>query len=147
MEKIERIISNLVQKYDTTSPFELCDYLGINVIYQELPECVRGFFIKILKSFVVVINNTVDEDEARVVCAHELGHIILHSETNSISLNSRTYLCTSKYEREADLFAVNLLLQEESFQIDSLSGGLSAEEISRITHIPLRLIMLKYFPE
>ncbi|MCI5654945.1 ImmA/IrrE family metallo-endopeptidase [Candidatus Pseudoruminococcus sp.] len=144
MENIERITSNLVQKYNTNSPFELCDYLGVNVIYQELPDCVRGFFIKILKSFVVVINNTVDEDEAKVVCAHELGHIILHSETNSISLNSRTYLCTSKYEREADLFAVNLLLQGEIFPTDD---NLSAEEISRITHIPLKLIMLKYFPE
>ena len=70
MENIERITSNLVKRYNTDSPFELCDYLGINVIYQELPDCVRGFFIKILKSFVVVINNTVDEDEAKVVCAH-----------------------------------------------------------------------------
>ena len=77
-------------------------------------------------------------------CAHELGHIILHSETNSISLNSRTHLCTSKYEREADLFAVNLLLQDETF---STYEGLSVVEISRITHIPLKLITLKYFPE
>lgn len=147
MKKIERIAANLAQKYGTASPFELCDYLDIDVIYQELPQCVRGFFIKILKSFVVVINNTVDEDEARVVCAHELGHIILHSETNSISLNSRTHLCTSKYEHEADLFAVNFLLQNETFSLDSLNGSLSAEEISKITHIPIRLIMLKYFPE
>ena len=49
MENIERITSNIVKKYNTDSPFELCDYLGINVIYQELPDCVRGFFIKILK--------------------------------------------------------------------------------------------------
>ena len=76
--------------------------------------------------------------------AHELGHIILHSETNSISLNSRTHLCTSKYEREADLFAVNLLLQDETF---STYEGLSVVEISKITHIPLKLITLKYFPE
>ena len=116
MENIERITSNIVKKYNTDSPFELCDYLGINVIYQELPDCVRGFFIKILKSFVVVINNTVDEDEAKVVCAHELGHIILHSETNSISLNSRTHLCTSKYEREADLFAVIFSYKMKPFQ-------------------------------
>lgn len=147
MDRIERTASSIVKKYGTASPFELCDYLDINVIYQELPDCVRGFFIKILKKFVVVINNTADEDEARVVCAHELGHIILHSETNSISLSSRTYLCTSKYEREADLFAVNLLLQNEEFPLDNICGSLSAEEISKITHIPLRLIMLKYFPE
>ncbi len=147
MDKIEKIASNLFKKYGTASPFELCEYLGIEVIYQDLPEYVRGFFVKILKKFVVVINNNVDEEEERIVCAHELGHIMLHSETNSISLNSRTYLCVSKYEREADLFAVNLLLQDEILPTDSVSGSLSAEEISRITHIPLRLIMLKYFPE
>lgn len=146
MDKIEKIAVTLSHKYKTCSPFDLCDYLGIIVIYQELPESVRGFFVKILKDFVVVINNTVDEDEARVVCAHELGHIMLHSDTNSVSLNSRTCLCTSKYEREADLFAVNLLLQNEMFSLE-INEGLSAEDISRITHIPLRLIMLKFFPE
>ena len=160
MENIERITSNIVKKYNTDSPFELCDYLGINVIYQELPDCVRGFFIKILKMlraklllciFLKKINRCIMKqslrewkNEAKVVCAHELGHIILHSETNSISLNSRTHLCTSKYEREADLFAVNLLLQDETF---STYEGLSVVEISRITHIPLKLITLKYFPE
>lgn len=147
MYKIEKVVSSLVKKYGTTSPFEICEYLGINVIYQDLPEYVRGFFVKILKNFVVVINNDIEEDEERIVCAHELGHIMLHSETNSISLNSRTHLCTSKYEREADLFAVNLLLQNETFLTDNVSGSLSVEEISRITHIPIRLIMLKYFPE
>lgn len=147
MDKIEKIVSNLVKKYGTTSPFEICEYLGIDVIYQDLPEYVRGFFVKILKNFVIVINNSIEEGEERIVCAHELGHIMLHSETNSISLNSRTHLCTSKYEREADLFAVNLLLQNETFSTDSVSGSLSAEEISRITHIPIKLIMLKYFPE
>lgn len=49
MENIERITSNLVKRYNTDSPFELCDYLGINVIYQELPDCVRGFFYKNFK--------------------------------------------------------------------------------------------------
>lgn len=147
MDKIEKIAAGLLHKYKTSSPFELCDCLGIIVIYQELPESVRGFFVKILRDFVVVINNSVDEDEARVVCAHELGHIILHSDTNSISLSSRTCLCTSKYEREADLFAVNLLLQDEMLSFDSMNGNLSAEDISKITHIPLRLIMLKFFPE
>lgn len=53
MENIERITSNIVKKYNTDSPFELCDYLGINVIYQELPDCVRGFFIKILKALLL----------------------------------------------------------------------------------------------
>ncbi len=53
-------------------------------------------------------------------------------------------MLTSKYEREADLFAVNLLLQDETF---STYEGLSVVEISRITHIPLKLITLKYFPE
>lgn len=145
MSKIERIVSELFHKYNTASPFELCDCLGIEVIYQELPESVRGFFVKILKKFVVVINDAVDEDEARVVCAHELGHIMLHSDTNSISLSSRTYFCTSKYEREADLFAAELLLKDEISNVEL--NNMSAEELSCITHIPLNLIMLKFFPE
>ncbi len=147
MKNIAKIVSNISRKYRTASPFELCDCLGINVIYEELPDSVRGFFVKILKDFVIVINSSADEYESRVVCAHELGHIMLHSDTNSISLNSRTCLCTSKYEREADLFAVTLLLESEMPSITDMYENLSAEELSHITHIPLRLIKLKFFPE
>ncbi len=147
MKNIDKIILSLTQRYNTASPFELCDCLGIIVIYEDLPDSVRGFFVKILKDFVIVINISADEDEARVVCAHELGHIMLHSDTNSISLSSRTCLCTSKYEREADLFAVNLLLEDKISSITGVYDNISAEELSCITHIPLRLIKLKFFPE
>ena len=140
---IKKIVNSLVKKHKTRNPFEIIK--GLNVILVPVPlKGVRGFYQYFQRNNIIYIDDSLPEHEQILVCAHELGHIILHSETNSISLNSRTHLCTSKYEREADLFAVNLLLQDETF---STYEGLSVVEISRITHIPLKLITLKYFPE
>lgn len=146
VKDVDKIADGLVKKYNTASPFELCDFLGIAVLYQDLPESVNGFFVKIMKNFAVVINSNLEDDDRRLVCAHELGHILMHSETNYISLSSRTSLSTSRYEHEADMFAVALLLND----CDALLGvdleGLSVFEISRISHIPLELVKAKLLP-
>lgn len=146
VKDVDKIADGLVKKYGTASPFELCDYLGIAVLYQDLPKSVNGFFVKIIKNFAVVINTSLDDDNRRLVCAHELGHILMHSETNYISLSSRTSLCTSRYEHEADMFAVALLLKDCDALLGSDLDGLSVFEISRISHIPLNLIEAKVLP-
>ena len=61
------------------------------------------------------------------VLAHELGHMILHRKQNAIFMDTRTQFKTSKYESEANKFAVELLIPDDSlaeyseYTIDQLS--------------------------
>lgn len=113
----------LVEKFYTSDPFEICDNLGIHIIYCELPERVEGFFQNILDEFVVYVNNNISEDKIDGVVAHELGHIIMHSELNVLFLKENTYLNVDKYELEANIFSayLNFDKYEYSENIYSLS--------------------------
>ena len=52
------------------------------------------------------------------VCAHELGHMLLHKKANALFMDSRTYFVSSKYENEANAFAAELLIPD-SFIIEN----------------------------
>lgn len=143
MQNMDTVISKIIDVYHTTSPYEICENMGIIILYQDLPQKVRGFYIRYDEVYVIILNEEIDEDEALVVLAHELGHIILHGDTNIMRIAFYTELCTSRYEREADLFAVELLLRHCDFHLEDCEG-FSAEEISRMTHIPQALIKLKF---
>ncbi|WP_412055234.1 ImmA/IrrE family metallo-endopeptidase [Bacillus altitudinis] len=42
-------------------------------------------------------------------CAHELGHALLHNESNTPFLKRNTFFSTEKIELEANFFAMHLL--------------------------------------
>ena len=69
---------------------------------------VNGFYQRYEDHDIIYINQDLSEEEAIIVCAHELGHMVLHSDKNSIFLES-TLEVSSIYEAEANLFAIQLL--------------------------------------
>jgi Zn-dependent peptidase ImmA (M78 family) len=50
------------------------------------------------------------------VCAHELGHAILHAKINTPYLSAYTLFSVAKIERQANTFAVELLLPDDLLQ-------------------------------
>lgn len=54
-----------------------------------------------------------DEVTARFVLAHELGHMQLHRNLNTVFMDTRTYNPHSRFERQANTFAVELLLPDD----------------------------------
>ena len=73
-------VLNLIAKYRTKNPFKLANSLGIVVKFVDLGE-VRGLFKKILKKKYIFINSKLSEFDQTLVCAHELGHAVLHSSS------------------------------------------------------------------
>lgn len=107
------IVSGLIKQQHTNSPFEICDNLNYIVLYVPLVG-VRGFYQHYANRDIVYIDCNLPDQVKRFVCAHELGHSIMHKEINSIFLDTRTYLKTSLYERQANQFAINLLYPHDS---------------------------------
>lgn len=111
---IKKIVNSLVKKHKTRNPFEIIK--GMNVILVPVPlEGVRGFYQYFQRNNIIYIDDSLSEHEQLHVCAHELGHMLLHKKANALFMDTYTGFNTTKYEKEADLFAMELLVPDETF--------------------------------
>ena len=108
---VKRLATALSRKHETRNPFQLARSMGFHVIQTPL-EGVRGFYQRIKRCHIIYIDNRLEECEAAFVCAHEIGHSMLHKGMNRIFMDTNTYMATSRYEWEADRFAVDLLFDD-----------------------------------
>lgn len=111
---IKGIVNSLVRKNKTRNPFEIIK--GMNVILLFVPlKNVRGFYQYFQRNNLIYIDESLPEHEQLHVCAHELGHMLLHKKANALFMDTYTGFNTTKYEKEADLFAMELLIPDEIF--------------------------------
>lgn len=109
---IKKKADSLVRKHQTRNPFEIIQ--GMNVIVVFAPLCgVRGFYQYFQRNNIIYIDENLPEHEKKFVCAHELGHMLLHKKANALFMDSRTHLNTHRYEVEADMFAMELLIDDD----------------------------------
>lgn len=108
---IKEKVNNLVNKYNTSNIYELCDYLNIN-IKRDILGATKGYFLNVKGEFFITLNIDLKEWEEPIVLAHELGHALLHKEMNICFLQTYTYSNTNKYENEANKFAAELLVND-----------------------------------
>lgn len=128
----------LVERYGTRDPFELCDYLNIFVIRCDLPENIYGFYQRMFGSQIIYLNSMLGLGRQRVICAHELGHAVLHEDVNSLFLQEQGAVLMAKYEREADLFLGELLLGDLEEEFDDVYQAAAQ------TGVPERILKLRY---
>lgn len=100
-------VKNLLEKYGTRSPYELCKKLDITIMYRDIGE-IKGFFTKVLNKKYIVVNELLDEISQELVLCHELGHAYLHNNEESLFLKVRLGY-SNIFEDEANLFALELL--------------------------------------
>ena len=112
---IKRLVNSLVRKHKTRDPFEIIENLNAIVVFHPL-QSVRGFYQYFQRNNIIYIDETLSEHDQMLVCAHELGHMLLHKKSNAIFMDSRTQLNTTKYEIEADRFAMNLIMSDEEIE-------------------------------
>ena len=70
------------------------------------------------KTIYVMISSFLSEEEKMIVAAHELGHIILHrSQLKMAPMQDDTlYNMTDNTEYQANLFAADLLIEDEKIE-------------------------------
>lgn len=76
----------------------------------------------------------------RFVCAHELGHAVLHPKVNTPHLRKNTLFSVNRIEREANTFAVELLANDDAVREYGYS---TAREVAAAFGIPHEYISLK----
>lgn len=136
---IRKIADNLAKKYGTRNPFEIIRNLNVILVFYPL-EGVKGFYQYFQRNNIIYIDERLDDNEKIFVCAHELGHMLLHKKSNAIFMDSRTHLNTSKYENEADRFAIDLLVSDSVIE-DHLN--FSIDQFSRLLGYDKKMIELR----
>lgn len=139
---IKSKVDKLIKKYNTRNPFDLCDYLGINVLSEYLGNEVRGIYQYKNRIKIIHINELLEKGIRRQVCCHELGHALLHSTFNCMFLGSSTFFSKSRIEIEANMFAAELLIADEDIK-QYFGTGYSLDHIAKDLEVHESLVEYK----
>ncbi len=135
-------VSKLVSEHETRDPKRIADDLGIDVIYKSYSYRTKGYFINILGYSFIVVNDILNEDERRIVLAHELGHAILHKTEDIYFIREHTLFPTGPLEEEANQFAAELLIDCRDIDICMFKGW-NNEQIGRYFRVSEELVEYK----
>lgn len=140
MGEIKRKANHLIKKFETNCPFKIAKQLGIFIQYEDLGN-ILGYYSKHFRIPIIHINENADEKQRRFICAHELGHAVLHPDTNTSFLKKHTLFSTDKIEVEANTFAVELLLSDIYYSYSD--NFFTIHEAIETNGIPVEVIILK----
>lgn len=138
---IKRTVTHLIKQYRTECPFEIASQKNILVLYETLGEML-GYFNSYKRMKMIHINEQSSRPEQKFTCAHELGHAILHPGVSTPFLSKHTLQSIDKIERQANQFAVELLIPDNMLQ-----EGLTIYEAASICGVPEEVADLKKVPK
>lgn len=125
---IKQLVNYYVRKFNTRNPYDLARYLNVEVQIGELGNRA-GCYMFLKNHKCVFLNEDLEENEMRLVMAHELAHSIMHRKENCYFIRNKTLLLTSKMEIEANTFAAELLIPDE---LILGNPGVPTDQIARI---------------
>lgn len=139
---IRKKVQQLIRRHGTNDPERLARTMGINVIYIDLGGSVYGTYLKYKRVKTILIDaERTPEHLRRFVLAHELGHAVCTPDANTSWISAYTLaLNTDRIEREANTFAVELLLPDDLVRENE---GCSIYQLARLRGVPEKLAELK----
>ena len=115
---IRQEVSRLKMKYQTDDPYEICEYLDIQVMERPMgksPRSCKGFFLVSSRCKLIVINSDLPDSIQRIIIAHELGHAVLHSDSAINTFHEfAMFEDTNRMEYEANVFAAEFMLSDQT---------------------------------
>jgi Zn-dependent peptidase ImmA (M78 family) len=136
--------AELVRRFGSRDPFVIADGLGIHIYEAEFKR-LKGMYRVIKRRRCIFLNAALDEETARIVCAHEIGHDRLHRDlARGDGLQEFVlYDMTSRPEYEANQVAAAILLSDEEVLHYVYDYGYDAEQIAKILSTDVNLVALK----
>ena len=103
-------VNQLVRRHKTRNPVELAQAMNIVIVIEELGS-IRGYFNSVGRNKFIHINSNCRNRS--LVCAHELGHAVLHPDASAHFMRKHTLFSVNRYEKEATYFASCLLIGDD----------------------------------
>lgn len=117
---MNNIVAKITKKHNTNNPFEIAEHIGIRIVYEDYPAELNGVYQYYKKTQHIYINRNLSYLQQKAVCAHELGHALLHRNYNCTFLKAFNWI--NRFEIEANIFATYLLLDKSlDLELENLS--------------------------
>lgn len=141
---IRKIADDIVKRYGSRDPFAICRFLNIEIVEFHFCENIKGFFVRDnwTNQIIIGLNSKLHTIMIRTVLSHELGHAHLHPDISRYYIRKHTLFSTNKFEREANIFAAELLIPDEDL-LEQLKEKSTLRMMSYNLNVPVELIKLK----
>lgn len=137
----------LIRKYRSNDPFYIADMMKITVMMRSDFSRQKGAFVVVLGNAFIMLNDSLSRQMQRIVCAHELGHVLLHRRffrQKQAAAICETILFDMKdpTEREANIFAAGLLIDDREM-LEYLRRGYSLFETAQAMNTNVNLLSIR----
>ncbi len=135
----------LKKAYPQLDPAGLCQALQISLYPHTDFRDLKGMFAMVLGRPCIFYNANLSLQEQKLVLAHELGHYSLHQEvllSSNVFLDHSIFTPLSRLEREANLFAAELLI-EDSELVTLVEEGKTVSEIGASLGLDPNIVIYK----
>ena len=121
--------------------------MKVVVIESDRYNSLKGYCFISCQTTYVVINALLTEAEKRIVGAHELAHILLHRNHLKLAPMKDTLLydMASQTEYEANLFAADLLLDDEDIHKISQDENMDYFNMCKALYVTPDFMSFKLF--
>lgn len=134
IEKAKELISVCGDR----DPYDAAKQTGAMLRHKDLGS-LKGAYFGNMEIPVIVINSTLDEIMDKIVCAHELGHHILH-KGQMLSCENAGFEDVAILEREANIFASAFLIDTDR-AINLLNEGMTISQVAATLETSTDLLM------
>ena len=148
LEFISRSVEDLKRDFADNDPFQIVKSMGIILLFEGMGKAknaCKGFFLVKYGQPSITINSDLPKMTQKIICAHELGHAVLHSQKLGMeSFHDFTLFdAASVAEYEANVFAAELLLKDEDV-FELLNDATSFFGVASILRVPPELLDFKF---
>ena len=146
-DEIVKSVKKLKRRYREDNLFELCRNMGILLLPQPFGTqkgAIMGFFLEQRRIKTITYNSDLSEDLQRVIVGHELGHSVLHARDGIHAFHDvGLFDVSSRFEKEANLFAAEFLLDDDEV-LETLAQGGDFFSAAAILRVPMELLDFKF---
>ena len=139
---IRKEVAYLKRYYKTDNPFDVIRAKNTLLLYEELG-LINGYYNFVLRQKQIHINCNLEGNQRIFTATHELGHAIMHPKANTPFLLANTYQSVDKLEIEANKFAVEFLITDETLYEYLKYQEYTLEQVSRLLGYQKELIELR----
>ncbi|MFS0723872.1 ImmA/IrrE family metallo-endopeptidase [Paenibacillus sp. 1P07SE] len=109
-----QLVKDLIQTHGTNSPLKIASERNVMVLFADLGKDVWGYYTCINRIPCIHINNRSGDFAQLFTAGHELAHHLLHRGISTPFLKKNTLFVVDKLERQANTFALHLLIGDEN---------------------------------
>ena len=144
-ERAFSIPKRLISRFKTRDPFIIAEDLGITIMFRNDFKRQKGAFVVVGNNSFIFINSNLSEYMQRLVCAHELGHALMHRIRGTVPgglLEFELFDMKDNLEYDANVFASNLLIDEDEI-IELAKSGYDVVQIAHMIKLNVNILLVK----